>query len=157
MPDDKHDAKNQAQPHTPAQPQAQSQELRLTKQDLAELIASAVAAGKAPNSVEQKKLDREQLQIEEDQRMRESVSASLLQEDKNKKWERLNHSHEHSNGQSRCTFVSDTLGGYIICLECQAKIRPEIAIAQRLDHGAIYDNALYNKLFQKLPSNAAWQ
>lgn len=134
-----------------------TQELRLTKQDLAELIAAAVTAAKAPNVVEQKKLDREQKQIEEDQAQRLAVSAGVREEIKQKHWTHLNHAHEHKNGQSKCGFVQDKMGGYIICLGCQAKIRPDMPAAQRLDHDAIYDTPLFNKLFQKLPTNELFQ
>jgi hypothetical protein len=134
-----------------------NQELRLTKQDLAELIAAAVTAAKAPNSIEQKNLDREQKQIEEDQKQRLAVAASVKEEMKQRLWTHLNHSHEHKNGQSKCTYVQDKLGGYVICLGCQAKIRPDMPKEQRLDHNAIYDTGLFNKLFQKLPTNELFQ
>jgi hypothetical protein len=134
-----------------------NQELRLTKQDLADLITAAVTAAKAPNTVEQKKLDQEQKQIEEDQKQRLAVSASVIEEMKQKRWTHLNHSHEHKNGASKCTFVQDKLGGFIICLGCQAKIRPDMPAAQRLDHDAIYDTAMFNKLFQKLPTSELFQ
>lgn len=134
-----------------------NQELRLTKQDLAELIAAAVTAAKAPNSVEQKKLNQEQKQIEEDQKQRLAVAASVKEEMAQRLWTHLNHSHEHKNGQSKCTYVHDKLGGYVICLGCQAKIRPDMPEVQRLDHTAIYDTPLFNKLFQKLPTNELFQ
>lgn len=138
-------------------PEKDTQELRLTKQDLAELIAAAVTAAKTPNVVEQRKLDQEQKQIEEDQAQRLAVSAGVLEEMKQKRWTHLNHSHEQKNGQSKCAYVHDKMGGYVICLGCQAKIRPDMPKEQRMDHDAIYDTPLFNKLFQKLPTNELFQ
>jgi hypothetical protein len=123
--------------------------INLSKQDLADIITAAVAAAKAPNVIEQAKLDEQKAELVQKQKYRAATAQSVRDDIENKRLIQSICSHEHPNGASRSVYVVERTGpGYMICLKNQCKIRPEPKPAKP-DAGAIYDTALFNKLFQK--------
>lgn len=132
-------------------------EVTISKEDLKEIIATAIAAAKAPNVVEQQKFDEQQRQIDEDRRQREILSQSVLADLEQKRQLQQICSHEHKNGDSHCVFIQEPKGpGYILCQKNQCKIRPGQKPANYKGND-IYDSALFNRLFQKLPTNELFQ
>jgi hypothetical protein len=131
-------------------------EVSLSKSDLAELIATAIAAAKAPNVVEQKKLDEDNRRLEGEQEARKLTSQGVLADIKGKRDIQRICSHEHKNGDSHCVLVQSGKDTYILCQKNQCKIRPG---TQPASYGGndIYDTALFNKLMQKLPTNELFQ
>lgn len=131
----------------------QNQNISLTKDDLVEIITAAVAAAKAPNAVEQRKLDAEQKQIEQDQENRKKTSGQVLQGIENNKWVKRTCSHEHKNGDTHCVYVQERVGpGYLLCQKNQCIIRPGTP-SPNYKGSVIYDTELFNKIFQKTPGS----
>lgn len=127
--------------------------IQLTKNDLKEIITSAIAAAKAPNEVEQRQLDAQKLEIEQAQKERLIQSKSVLDEIEQKKTIQRLCSHEHRNGDTHAVYVQEKSGpGYFICQKNQCKIRPG-APPEGYKGGDIYDTALFNRLFQKSANN----
>ena len=133
------------------------QEVRITKQDLADIVAAAVRAAKEPTVIEQRKIDAEQKEIEQAQDDRKKLAASILEDKENKKAMQRICSHEHKNGDSHCVYIMERTGpGYILCQKNQCKIRPGNQPAN-FKGDDIYDTALFNRIFQKLPGNELFQ
>ena len=133
-----------------------SDNLNLTKNDLKELIASAVAAAveesKKPAPPTPQEISMKQME----QQHREDTAASVLADVENKKAMQRICSHEHTKregGGTHCLWVREEdprSPGYILCQKCQARVRPELPVgAKVLDHNAIYDTNLFNRLFQE--------
>jgi hypothetical protein len=126
------------------------QVLKITKEDLIEIVATAIAAAKAPNVVEQKQLDEEAKRIEAAQKSRLQLSGEVLADMKRKRETQLICNHEHARGESHAVYIQERNGpGYFICQKNQCKIRPSVPEDQRTDPGAIYDTEKFNHLFQK--------
>jgi hypothetical protein len=51
-------------------------------------------------------------------------------------------------GQSEADNDIPLSPGYIYCQKCEARVRPDEPLMRRLDPNAIFDTALFNKLFQ---------
>jgi hypothetical protein len=129
--------------------------INITKEDLKELITSAVAAAvaavKAPTAEEQRVLDAEKKRIETDQANRLKTADSVKQDIANKKWTHLNCSHEHKNGDTHCVYVAERVGpGYLLCQKNQCIIRPGTP-SKNYKGTVVYNTDLFNKIFQKLP------
>jgi hypothetical protein len=135
----------------------------LTADDLKSIIAGAVSeavrAAKAPNEIEQRKLDQEKQKILQDNETRRETAQHIRQEMENKAFQKRVCAHEggkdnHTHG----VYVSDELGGYVLCQVCRAVIRPENQLAhfpkdfREKRRDVIFDNALYNKVFQRTVS-----
>lgn len=126
--------------------------LVMTPDTFRALIVETIAAAKAPNAVEQAALDKQKLETKQAQEARVRQSAEVIAELEAKKWTKLNCSHEHPDGKSHGVYVQERNSpGYILCQSCQAVIRPE---PQPKDYkgSAIYNTAMFNKVFQKLQS-----
>jgi hypothetical protein len=127
--------------------------LAITARDLQDIITAAVAAAKAPNVIEQAKLDEQRAEMVQKQQYRQATAQSVRDDIENKKLIQQVCSHEHPNGASRSVYVTERTGpGYMICLKNQCKIRPEPKPAKNADSGAIYDTTMFNRLFQKANS-----
>jgi hypothetical protein len=123
--------------------------ISITKQDLAEIVSAAIAAAKAPNVIEQQKLDAQAAVIKQQQEYRKTIGASVREDMENRRQIQQICSHEHPNGASRSVYVMEKTGaGYMLCLKNQCKVRPEPKPAKP-DFGCVYDTALFNRLFQK--------
>lgn len=131
----------------------QNKSIALTADDLKEIIATAIAAAKAPNAVEQDKLDRLKQEIILANQNREKLGKQVLQDIANKRLTQMLCSHEHRNGDSHGVYIMEKNSpGYILCQMCQGKVRP----GQAPDKYAgvdIFSTPLFNKMFQKLPGS----
>jgi DNA mismatch repair ATPase MutL len=132
--------------------------MELTKEDLQDLIStavsSAVAATKAPTEKEKRELAAEEKKILQDNQNRARTAESITQGIQNKKYAQSVCNHAHKNGDTHCVYVHEKgTAGYLICQKLQCKIRPSVPKEQQTDRDAIYDTALFNQLFQKLPDN----
>jgi hypothetical protein len=125
--------------------------MTLTKEDLAAIVTAAIAAAKAPNVVEQAELDARKREIAEAQSLRLQTSEEQKKEVANKKWIHHNCTHEHKNGDTHCVWVQEKSGpGYLICQKNQCIIRPG-AVPSDYKGTQVFDTALFNRIFQKLP------
>jgi hypothetical protein len=135
----------------------------LTAKDLKEIIAGAVSeavkAAKAPNEIEQQKLDQQKVRIQQDNETRRETAEQVKQNMANDAFRKKTCAHEggkpkHSHG----VFVSDDLGGYVLCQSCRAVIRPENQLAhfpadfRQKRQDVIFDTALFNRVFQTTDS-----
>lgn len=131
----------------------------LSKNEVKELLAAQAEQFKElivelrkPSVVEQKKLDAEAKEMEDRQQERKENGAAILQSIENKRQLQRICSHKHRDGHSHCVFVQTGADQYILCQKNQCKIRAGVAPAG-YSGGDIYDTALFNQLFQELPSN----
>jgi hypothetical protein len=127
----------------------------ITAEDLKEIIATAIAAAKAPNAIEQAQLDRSKAKAEQDNQTRLETAAQVKQEMQNQAFHKQTCQHEGGKPKHPHTvFVSDEIGGYVLCQACRAVIRPENQLVhfpkdiqqKRLD--IIFNTALFNRVFQ---------
>jgi len=116
----------------------------------AENLAEVIKAVKAPNVIEQKKLDAESKAVQDAQEARKQQSESTLLDIKRKGQSQRICSHEHQKtGQTHGVFVMEKSGpGYVLCQLCQAIVRPGVA-PEGYKGVHIYDTGLFNQLFQK--------
>lgn len=127
------------------------QSLTITREDLTAMITAAINAAKAPNVVEQAKLDAQQKQIQSDQEARLRISKDVLSEIEGRKWIKKTCSHEHKNGDTHCVHVQEKHGaGYLLCQKNQCIIRPGTP-SPNYKGSVIYSTELFNQVFQKLP------
>jgi hypothetical protein len=140
----------------------QEQAVSLTAKDLQQLIATAIAAAKQPNEIEQfeleekkKKQEQQKLDTEQEQQTRRETAEQQLQIIASKKSFQRVCTHKHRKGDSHCVFVTDDLGGYILCQKCQAVIRSG-SVPKDYNGTVIYDTDLFNRLFQDTSSNGVW-
>jgi hypothetical protein len=134
----------------------EQQGIQMSAETLQQLITSAVtaavAAAKAPTEIEQRKLDAEKKEIDEQQKHRLQTADQQRAAVKQRRWVHENCTHEHKNGDTHCVYVAEKQGaGFLICQAQQCIIRPGDAPAgyQGTD---VYNTALFNKIFQKLPT-----
>ena len=124
--------------------------MEITKQELAELVATAIAAAKAPNAVEQSKLDAEARALKEAQAARLALSESVQDGIRQKRMTQRICSHEHKNGDSHMVYIQEAGGpGYLLCQKNQCKVRPGFAPDSYVGDD-IYDTDLFNRCFQKI-------
>jgi hypothetical protein len=137
--------------------------VNFTAEDLQNIIATAIAAAKEPTEIEKITLDEKRAeqearraQIEADQQMRADTARQQIVIMQNKRAAQHVCTHKHrKSGDTHCVFVSDDLGGYVLCQKCQAVIRPGAEPAKN-NAGVIYDTALFNQLFQECSDNGLW-
>lgn len=132
----------------------------ITANDLKDIIAGAVSeavkAAKAPNEIEQQKLDQQKLKIEQDNQTRLESASQIRETMKQDAFRKKACAHEGGKpSHAHTVFVSDDLGGYVLCQVCRAVIRPEAQLAhfpkdfQKTRSDVIFDTTLFNKVFQK--------
>lgn len=120
------------------------------KSIIVEAVGAAVREARKPTDIEQKALDLETRLIENAQEARKNLAATVIKERENRRITQRNCIHEHPDGKSHCVYVMESQGpGYILCQLNQCIIRPgkEPVNSRGM---AIYDGALFNRLFQKL-------
>ena len=133
----------------------ETKQLSLTAEDLQNIIKTAIEAGKAPNAVEQRKIDQQERQIKADQEARLKLSEGVKQIAADKRATQLVCSHEHNTApyDTHCVYVMEKdTPGYFLCQKNQCIIRPEPQPA-KYKGTAIFDTNLFNKLFQKQRSS----
>ena len=125
----------------------------LTEEQLERLLTRVIAAVKQPTELEQRKIDQEDKRIQQDQENRKRVSQGVKDQMDGKKWTQRNCSHEHPRGDSHCVWIQEQVGaGYLLCQKNQCIIRPGVA-SPNYKGRVIYNNELFNRIFQKLQSN----
>lgn len=130
--------------------------MALTKEDL-EALKILAAEMRKPTEVEQAKIDEDasakKAAMEERKENSANVKAQMVQ----KRNEQLTCSHQHADGHTHLAHVQEngkfaSSAGYLLCQWCNAKVRPESAEGKKLDPQAIFDTALFNRLYQTLPN-----
>lgn len=128
----------------------------LTAADIPALVAAAVAAAikeaRKPDPPTEQQLSA--LQMKQEQRA--AMAADVMRTKENRLAIQRICSHEHSQregGGSHGVWVREedpASPGYVYCQKCEAKVRPNGGNegTKRADRTAIYDTALFNKLFQ---------
>jgi hypothetical protein len=136
--------------------------MNFTVEDIQNIIATAINASKEPSELEKLALEEKRAeiearkaQIEQDQQTRAETARQQIAIMENKRAVQRLCTHKHRKGDTHCVFISDDLGGYILCQKCQAVIRAGVAPKSN-DSGVIYDAALFNTLFQDCSSNGLW-
>jgi hypothetical protein len=130
--------------------------VNLTKEDLRDLVVSAVSAAVSAANAPPPPTKAELAEIQMAQELRESTAKDILKKKANDRWfQEHGCSHEHSKqagGGTHCVHVRDNdyldSAGYIMCQLCQGRVRPEDPKWVKLDPEAIFNTALFNKLFQ---------
>lgn len=128
----------------------------LTKEDLRALVEGAVTAAVRTIHEPKPPSKAELAEIEMAQQLREDTAKGVLQKKANDRWfQEHGCSHEHSKqagGGTHCVHVRDNdhldSSGYIMCQLCQGRVRPDDPKWKKLDPDAIFNTALFNKLFQ---------
>jgi hypothetical protein len=140
---------------------SQEQQINLTIKDLKEMIAAAVSASITESRKPDPLTDEQLASLRMKQEHRERTSADVAQTAKNLKANQMICSHEHNNGDTHCVWVREenpASPGFILCQKQQCRIRPGVfekeGTAFQRDRGAIYDTAMFNKLFQKCAMHA---
>lgn len=121
----------------------------------AEMLKEVIQELKKPTVLEQKEIDAEIQRIKFANEERKANSAGILQQMHDKQISQTICSHKHRDGNSHCVFIYEKAPspGYILCQKNQCKIRPGEPPREGPDSSAIYDTALFNQLFQELPTN----
>lgn len=130
--------------------------LNITADDLKAMISTAVAVAIQESKKPAPPTDKELSEIEMAQEHRLQQAQSVIHTAENKKNFQRMCAHEHSKregGGTHCVWVREedpTSPGYIYCQKCEGKVRPEGGNqgTKREDRTAIYDTALFNRLFQ---------
>jgi hypothetical protein len=143
-------------------------QVSLSADELQKLIAAAVSAAvtaaKAPNELEQAKLDQAKQKIQDDLDARRQTAGLIKKTMDNAVFHKSVCPHENESGHSTSVFITDEIGGYLLCQLCRAVIRPEQQFnAVNHQTGELYfdkdfrekrkdvffDTGLFNKELQK--------
>jgi len=126
---------------------------------LGDALPKIIEAIRAPGPLEQRQIAEAEKEIREKQDERKKMAKQVLEDIEAKKQMQATCSHEHRNGDGHCVHVQDTLPhGYCLCQVCQIRVRPELSEEYRkLDPRAVYNTAMFNRLFQKVPSGGIFE
>jgi len=125
----------------------------LSAEQLETLLTKVIAAVKAPTTLEQSKIDAEEVTKKAALENRLKLAESVKTEMANKRYVQSVCSHEHATGQSHCVWIQEKVGpGYILCQKNQCIIRSGSPSANYRGT-VIYDTAQFNSLFQKCSTN----
>lgn len=134
------------------------------REALKEAVAAAVAAAVAESKKPAPLTPQQESELAMKQQHRAEEAGQQLAIIKNKFAKQEICSHERPardqllGPKTYCVWVreSDPVGslGYILCQDCLGRFRPETA-DKKLDPGAHYSTALFNKLFQECSYTAA--
>jgi glycerol-3-phosphate O-acyltransferase len=127
----------------------------------AENLQTIIQELKKPTPLEQKKLDdfaKEQAALAEERK-----EAGTYQREKNAKDKEFREKIcLHRGGKpdhSYAVFIPDDIGGYILCQKCQGVFRPEqqkVHFPKGYQGAAIFDTALFNRLWQQTPDQGVF-
>lgn len=125
----------------------------------AEMLKSVIQELKQPSVLEQVELDKEVERIKAANEERKANSEGIKNQMREKEAYRLICSHKHRDGNSHGVFIMERAPspGYIHCQSCHANVRPGPRPETGRDVLAIYDTALFNRMFQELPSSEMFQ
>lgn len=121
--------------------------MELTAQQLKDLLMAVIAEGRKPAPL----TEAQEAAFKQELDMRRDMGLQQLQLIANKRAEQAACSHYRRDNSCSGVFISD--GYYIICQQCQAKVRPGVA-PDKDQSGDIYDTNLFNRLFQSTQSPA---
>ncbi len=124
-----------------------------------EQTASLIAEMKKPTVLEQQTLDKQAAEILAKNQERKDNAAGMKAKRDADRMTKRTCNHTHPNGSTHCVYVQPTRHdrfGYILCQKNQCIIRPEPAPVN-YDGDDIYDTAMFNRLFQQLPSQELFQ
>lgn len=142
-------------------PEEQSLSIKVVQQMMAEMqkqnaenMSAIIQELKKPTVLEQKAIDAELKRILDANEERKTNAQGIKQQMAEKALTQAICSHTHRDGNSHGVYIMEKAPspGYILCQKNQCKIRPGQKPTENADHGAIYDTALFNRLFQQLPS-----
>lgn len=130
--------------------------MEMQKQN-AEMLASVIQELKKPTVLEQKAIDAEIARIRAANEERKTNAGGILQQMEDVRFQRTVCTHKHSSaegGHSHGVFVMEKAPspGYIHCQKCHVNIRPGMAPKENADSRGFYDTALFNRIFQDLPT-----
>lgn len=136
--------------------------MSITAEDLKGIVAAAVATAIQEARKPAPPTEQELASKEMAQQFRKAAAADVMATAANKKNFQRICVHEHAKregGGTHCVWVREedpTSPGYIYCQKCEGKVRPEGGNqgTKREDRTAIYDTALFNKLFQDCNESA---
>lgn len=130
------------------------QMLHEMQRENAQMLATVIQELKKPTILEQKEIDAEIKRIQDANEERKTNAQGIMQQMADKQANQAICSHKHRDGTSHGVLIWEKNGGnYILCQKNQCKIRPGSRPSEGADIGAIYDTALFNRLFQELPSS----
>lgn len=123
----------------------------------AEQTKELITELRKPTVMEQKQLDKEAAEILAKNEERKANAEGMKAKREADRWTKRHCSHLHPNGNTHCIYIQEKTGpGYILCQRNQCIIRPEPAPAN-YDGDDVYDTAMFNRLFQSLPSQELFQ
>lgn len=133
-----------------------SEAVTFTKEDVKDIVAAAVTAAVQEANKPKPLSAAEIAEIEQAQEMRKDTAQNVIQKKINDRWfQEHGCTHEHSKqagGGTHAVYVRDNDHpadpGYIHCQLCQGRFRPDSEKWRKLDPDAIFDTAIFNKLFQ---------
>lgn len=137
--------------------------ISLTKDDLKEIVSSAVAAAVEESRKPLPLTPGQQAEVAMAQENRADIGRQKKEENENKLWFQTNAcTHEHSRqagGGTHAVFVRDNdipdSPGYIYCQKCEARFRPDEPRMKKLDPKAIFNTQKFNELLQSCVTSGA--
>ena len=122
-------------------------EITLDVDKLQQIIAGTVAATVAEMRKPEPMTAKQQADIEQQQAERLATGQGVAEKKRNERWmQEHGCPHEHpksAGGGSHCVWVRDndipTSPGYILCMRCQGRFRPDEPLMRKLDPTAIFD------------------
>lgn len=130
--------------------------MMLTKDDLKELVAMAVATAIAESKKPAPMTLLQESELAQSQAQRKEMADSVKDGKKNARYmqERIC-THEHlksAGGGTHSVFIRDNdvpqSPGYIYCQKCSGRFRPDEPLMRRLDPDAIFNTEVFNRLLQ---------
>lgn len=148
----------EAEPNKAVHSAGRSGGIVLTEEGLQKILVAAIAAANAPKPPSPQEL----AEIEQAQAHRKETSENYKQQKANEKNFQENIcTHEHTKaagGGTHAVHVRDNDhpgdAGFILCQNCQGRVRPISDKWKKLDPGAIFNTVLFNKLFQDCAQGA---
>jgi len=138
-------------------------EITLDVDKLQQIIAGTVAATVAEMRKPEPMTAQEKADIEQKQAERLETGRGITEKKRNERFVQehiCTHEHQESaGGGSHCVWVRDndipTSAGFILCMRCQGRFRPDTPLMRRLDPNAIFDDAKFNTLMQDCVTTGA--
>src|ERR1035437_3356159 len=123
----------------------------------AEMLRTVIQELKKPTILEQKTLDAEAQRLKSANDERAANAAGILQQMADVRFQRTVCSHKHASaegGHRHGVYITEPAPspGYIHCQKCHVTIRPGIAPSENVDPLGFYDTALFNRIYQDLPT-----
>lgn len=133
-----------------------NQGMTLTKDDLKEIVATAVSVALAEAKKPAPLSPQQESELAQAQaHRRETAEGVKVQKQNARNFQEHICKHEHpksAGGGTHCVFVRDNdvpqSPGFIICQECFGRFRPDEPLMRKLDPEAIFDTGTFNQLLQ---------